>query len=93
TEVWIHSRATAKTMNFGKELVLGITQVDGLKSRGVKKGYPTNANADFWCNRLTKSMSALVEVCFVNNDADARNFMKKYKEYGAAISNVCVNFL
>lgn len=91
TEIWVHSKAFPQTMQFGEKLLNEITKVSGFLKRGVKKGYPGNANADFWCNRLTNSMSALVEICFINNDKDAKMFEENYKKYAQAIAKVVAN--
>lgn len=93
TEIWVHSNAFPQTIKFGEDLLDEISKVSCFKKRGVKKGYPSNQAANFWCNRLTNSMSALVEVCFINNDSDARKFLEDYKKYALAISKVCRKIL
>lgn len=92
-EVWVHSKAYPVTVRFAESLLQHISKVDDIKIRGVKKGYPGNPNVDFWCNRLTKSLSALLEICFINNDQDVKRFLKNYKEYASAIADACINVL
>lgn len=92
-EVWVHSKAYPVTVKFAESLLNEISKVDGMKIRGVKKGYPGNPNVDFWCNRLTKSLSALLEICFINNDQDVKIFLQNYKAYAIAIADTCLKIL
>lgn len=89
-EIWIHSKANSEIQNWANNTLAEILKVNGTINRGVKKGYPGYPNLDFWCNRLTKSMSMLVEIGFVNNDEDTRLVMSNYTEYAKAIAKaVC----
>ena len=78
-------------LNNGQTITLAeILKVSGTKNRGVKQGYPGKPNLDFWCNRLTKSMSMLIEIGFVNSDEDTRLIMSHCVEYAKAVTKaVC----
>lgn len=89
-EIWIHSRASNSIKQWADNTLAEILKVSGTKNRGVKQGYPSQPNCDFWCNRLTKSMSMLIEIGFVNSDEDTRLIMSHCVEYAKAITRaVC----
>ena len=85
-EIWIHSRASKSVKQWANDTLAEILKVSGTKNRGVKQGYPSLSNCDFWCNRLTKSMSMLIEIGFVNNDEDTRLVMTGFIQYANAIT-------
>ena len=90
-EIWIHSKASAKVQDLANNTLAEISKISGTINRGVKKGYPGYENLDFWCNRLTKCMSMLIEIGFVNSNDDANLVSSKYTEYAKAITKaVCM---
>ena len=92
-EIWVHSRANNSIKQWADNTLAEILKVSGTKNRGVKQGYPNLPNCDFWCNRLTKSMSMLIEIGFVNSDEDTRQIMSHCVEYAKAVTMaVCKQF-
>lgn len=89
-EIWIHSKAINEIKNWAASTLNELGKVGDTYKRGVKKGYPGHSDLDFWCNRLTKSMSMLVEIGFINNDIDAIQVSMNYIDYAKALTkSIC----
>ena len=93
TEIWMHSKAPASYINWGKNVLCGLESVGISKNRGVKKGYIGDSNADYAVNRDTKSPSMMIELGFISNDGDNRDFDKYIEEYAEAVVKASCEYL
>ena len=85
-EIWVHSRAVESVMNWANSMLTEILKVNGTANRGVKKGFPSKPNLDFWCNRLTKAPTMLIELGFINSDFDAKLVQNNIDNYAIAMA-------
>lgn len=83
SEIWVHSRATAKTVEQAKGILTRCCAIGG-KNRGVKKG--AVAYTDYGVNTGTDMPSALLELLFVSNEQDNALFDKHLDAYALAIA-------
>ena len=91
-EIWLHHLAPASYVQWA-ELVLKELQAVGIsKNRGVKKGYRGDANADYAVNRDTKAPSMMIELGFISNAGDNRDYDAKLPQYAEAIVKGCCNW-
>lgn len=82
-EIWVHSRATTKTVEQARGILTRCCAVDG-KSRGVKKG--AACYTDYGVNTGTDMPSALLELLFISNVEDNALFDKHLDDYALAIA-------
>lgn len=86
-EAYIYSKATkgGDAYNKAKKLVDALVSV-GFTDRSVKIGYPGNANGDYTVNKYSEMTSCLLEVGFVDSDADNKIFDEKFNEMALALA-------
>ena len=88
-EIWLHHAAPEAYVQWA-QLVLGELQAVGIsKNRGVKKGYIGDVNADYAVNRDTKAPSMMIELGFISNAGDNRDYDAKLPQYAEAIVKGC----
>ncbi len=85
-EAWVISTADTdgRAVNKAKTLVDGLCSVTGLKNRGVKKGAPSYT--DYAVNRYSKAYSCLLELGFIDNDTDNRQWDMCFDEMAESIA-------
>ena len=91
-EIWLHHAAPASYVQWA-QLVLKELQAVGIsKNRGVKKGYIGDTNADYAVNRDTKAPSMMIELGFISNAGDNRDYDAKLTQYAEAIVKGCCSW-
>ena len=91
-EIWLHHAAPEAYVQWA-QLVLKELQAVGIsKNRGVKKGYIGDANADYAVNRDTKAPSMMIELGFISNAGDNRDYDAKLTQYAEAIVKGCCSW-
>lgn len=90
-ETWVISNALNSTMDFATKVNSSISQ-HFKRNRGVKKGYATNPNADYYINKHTKMLSALLEIGFISNDDDNMVFDTKLNEIAESLVNAVCDY-
>ncbi len=74
TEVWVYSQG-----NFEKQLVTDIANSSNLLNRGVK------INRDFNFLKNTTKKSIIIEICFVDSEADVNKYRTNFENICRAI--------
>ena len=87
-EVWVYSKVQTggETYNAANGILEKLVKATGYADRGVKRGYPGNANADYAVNRVTTMGSCLLEVGFIDNTKDNGIFDSKFDAMAQAIA-------
>lgn len=85
-EAWCYSKCAVggATYNKAEKIVNAVCAATGFVNRGVKLGAPTYA--DYAVNRYTEMSSCLLEVGFIDSDADNALFDEKFKDTANAIA-------
>lgn len=86
TEIWVYSKATATNISNANSILTRVVAVAPTRNRGVKKGYTGQPNADYAVNRISTMSSALLELGFIDCDADNAQFDACLDQYGKAIA-------
>lgn len=85
-EAWVYSRVQENSDTFNKARRINelLCAAAGFKDRGVRAGAPSYT--DFGVNRLTKMHSCLLEVGFIDSDADNALFDSRFSAMAQAIA-------
>lgn len=85
-EVWIKDVPTDEETALADDVLRSLADVSGLPSRGVKRGYRDSTGNNYYVNANTNMPSCLVEVGFISNQEDNKNFDKNINAYAEAIA-------
>ena len=85
-EIWIESKNNSADRRLAQGILDGLEKVGISENRGVKAGYAGEGN-DYYVNKNTKMTSCLVELGFINSEADNRLYDEKLDEYAQAIAD------
>ena len=88
-ETWIHSNNVAPDRRLAQSIQNELTQF--YKDRGVKVGYPGQPTGNFAINRLSNMPSCLVEVGFMDTEADNIVFNDNVEQIGIGIAKGICN--
>lgn len=91
-EVWLSAKAPDSSVAWGKEMVEGLSSLRFF-NRGVKKGFRSDANADYAVNRDTRAPSMLVEMGFISNAHDNEVFDRSISAMAQVIVKSSLKFL
>ena len=83
-ETWIHSNNVEPDRRLAQEIQDEITK--SYKDRGVKRGYPGAPTDNYAINRLSNMPSCLVEVGFMDTEADNVVFANKVEQLAIGIA-------
>lgn len=85
-EAWVYSKVETggETYKKAENITKTLCENTGFEYRGIKKGAPSYA--DFGVNRLTKMSSCLLEVGFIDSDADNKIFDEKFEEMALSLA-------
>ena len=90
TEMWISSNAGETDVLLAENLLSELEKVGISQNRGIKYGFRDDSASDFYINSATDMPSCLVELGFISNSGDNRDFDKNIEEYAAAIADAAV---
>lgn len=92
-EAWVHNKAVTSTVNFAKEMTSNVSKALGNNDGGAKRGYVGNPNVNYYVNEYSNSTSMLLEVCFISNDKEIKNYLSKKEQVAEQIAITICNFL
>ena len=91
-EVWINAEPSAEEKKLASDILKGLVDASGMAERGVKLGFRDSSGSNYYVNEHTKMPSCLVEVGFITNDEDNKNFDANIDKYAEAIAAaICKN--
>lgn len=85
-EIWINSNPDNTESELAQNILDGVEAIGISSNRGVKKGYRTNSNGNYYVNKHTNMPSCLVEMGFITSKDDNRLFDENLTEYAKAIA-------
>lgn len=85
-EIWVYSKVsqTGATYKKAERILDGVCKATGYANRGTKLGAPSYS--DFGVNSLTMMDSSLLEVGFIDSDADNKTFDSKFEALAQEIA-------
>ena len=86
-EIWVGSDNTYRARSLAKTMLKGLEKAGISDARGVKSGYITDKNKDYYINSHTDMTSCLVELGFISNETDNNLFDKNLDAYAQAIAD------
>ncbi len=89
TEIWISKTPSTKETELADAILLNFDKVGISENRGVKNGY-RDGNGDYYINSKTNMPSCLVELGFISNEADNKEFDENIEEYACAIADAVI---
>lgn len=92
-EVWINENPSKNEQKLASDILKALCGVSDLPERGVKKGFRNSSGSNYYVNAHTKMPSCLVEVGFITNEDDNKEFDERLDEYAEAISGAIYNNL
>ena len=87
TEIWIESENPYRARSLSKTILGGLDEAGISDDRGVKTGYITDRNKDYYVNSHTNMTSCLVELGFITSETDNKLFDKNLDAYAQAIAD------
>lgn len=88
-EIWISSEATKKDSELAENILNSLDEVGISQNRGVKSGY-ARGEGDYYVNSHTEMPSCLVELGFINSEADNELLDRNMDAYAHAIAEAIV---
>ncbi len=88
-EIWISSEATKKDSDLAENILNSLDEVGISQNRGVKSGY-ARGEGDYYVNSHTEMPSCLVELGFINSEADNELLDRNMDAYAHAIAEAIV---
>ncbi len=85
-EIWIKDNPEEKEIELAEDILSALTQSSSLMSRGVKKGFRDSSGNNYYVNANTNMPSCLVEVGFISNIEDNKNFDENINNYAKGIA-------
>ena len=89
-EAWINKTSPIPDNILATRILSALEKVGVSKNRGVSSGYREDPDSNYHVNGGTQCPSCLLELGFLTNEADNRDFDEKKKQYAAAISDAIV---
>ncbi len=87
TEIWIKDKPLPEEEKLANDILNALIESSDIYSRGVKKGYRDTTGNNYYVNANTNMPSCLVEVGFISNEDDNKNFDKNIDTYAKAIAH------
>jgi len=85
-EAWIHSESAEKEHNIAQTILGKLEAVGISKNRGVRTGYHDDSEENYYVNKQSSMSSLLLEIGFISNQKDNKDFDKKAPSYAKAIA-------
>ena len=86
-EVWISSDEPRTDKKLATKILDGLTDVGVTSDRGVKSGTAADPSSDYGVNKSTDMPSCIVELGFIDSDADNAFLDENFDAYANAIAN------
>jgi N-acetylmuramoyl-L-alanine amidase len=90
-ETWIHSKPSKRDKALANNIHKGILQVCKFRDRGIKSGSPKGPKVNLPMNEQTNMPSCLIEIGFINSEADNKMFDESFEEIAAAIAQAIMD--
>lgn len=90
TEVWTAEQCSARATQLAEAIRAGLTAVGVQRDRGVRAG-SQSGTGDYYVLAHTTMPAVLVEMGFVENEADNRLFDQHLEDYAAAIAQAVMD--
>lgn len=90
-ECWIAGNASSKEKKLAENLLSALDEVGTSLDRGVKSGYRTSKDKDYYVNSNTNMTSCLLEVGFITDKEDNKLFDKNIDAYAEKLANAIYN--
>lgn len=91
-EIWISSKNPLPDRALANDILLGLDKAGISENRGVKSGY-ARGSGDYYVNKYTRMTSCLVEVGFMNSEADNLLFDENIDTYANEIAQAIIKNL
>lgn len=85
-EIWVSSDSPETDVELAQNILDGLEAAGITQNRGVKSGY-AQGSGNYYVNSHTDMPSCLVELGFINSDADNDLYDKNLDAYAEAIAN------
>lgn len=85
-EVWIKDKPSNAEKKLANDILTSLVKCSGEKNRGVKSGYRNSTGNNYYVNANTNMTSCLVEVGFISNSDDNKDFDKLIDTYAKSIA-------
>lgn len=92
-EAWIAKNEKNGERKIAKQLVASLSEISGLENRGVHSGYRDRSANNYYINANTEMPSILLEVGFITNEKDNKEFDEKLDNYANAIAKIIYDSL
>lgn len=92
-EVWIKDSPNETEKKLAQDILTGLVKSSGLINRGVKSGFRDSSGNNYYVNANTNMPSCLVEVGFITNESDNKNFDSNIDAYAKEIAKAILNNL
>lgn len=89
-ETWISSMASDETKELAENIMQGLNEAGIQRDRGIKIGTQKSSSKDYYVNVNTDMPACLVELGFIDNDADNQLLDEKLEMYGKAIGDAII---
>lgn len=86
-EIWIGSENSYRARSLAKYMLDGLSEAGISQNRGVRVGYISGENKDYYVNKNTDMPSCLVELGFITNNKDNELYDKNIDVYAQVIAN------
>ena len=86
-EIWIGSDNSYRARSLAKNMLRKLDKAGISDNRGVKVGYISDRNKDYYVNSHTDMTSCLVELGFITNETDNKLFDENLDAYAKAIAD------
>lgn len=86
-EIWVGSDNSYRARSLAKTILKGLDDAGISDNRGVKTGYITDRNKDYYVNSHTDMTSCLVELGFITSETDNKLFDENLDAYAQAIAD------
>lgn len=85
-EVWIKDKPSNAEKKLANDILTSLVKCSGEKNRGVKSGYRNSSGNNYYVNANTNMTSCLVEVGFISNSSDNKDFDRLIDTYAKSIA-------
>lgn len=89
-EIWISDDKPEADALLARNILRALEKVGISKNRGVRTGYASDADKNYYVNRKTDMPSCLVELGFINSDEDNGLFDANLEAYARAIATAII---
>ena len=86
-EIWIKDKPLPEEEKLANDILNALANASEIPARGVKKGYRDSTGNNYYVNANTNMPSCLVEVGFISNEKDNKDFDKNIDDYAKAIAD------